>query len=135
MIVIDASSLAKYILREGNWEKVREYLLDEPYSLTLALAEVSNAIWKHHTLYKRISRKEVEIMFTALKKLREDVVIFEPFETYLGMAMDISTSERIPIYDALYLAQAKRYGVLLLTSDERQWEVALKLGVKARYIE
>lgn len=57
MIVIDASSLTKYILREENWRRVREYLLDDPYSLTLALAEVSNAIWKHHVLYRRISKK------------------------------------------------------------------------------
>ncbi|AEH25431.1 type II toxin-antitoxin system VapC family toxin [Pyrococcus yayanosii] len=134
MIVIDASSLAKYILREENWKKVREYLLDDPYSLTLALAEVSNAIWKHYVLYKVISNKEAGIMLEALKKLKEDVVIFEPFEDYLEDGMKISISENIPIYDALYLVQAKKYGSLL-TSDEKQWKIAKKLGIKAEYVE
>ncbi|MDN5319817.1 MAG: hypothetical protein PWP49_237 [Thermococcaceae archaeon] len=134
MIVIDASSLAKYILREENWERVRESLLNEPYSLTLALAEVSNAIWKHHVLYKVISNREAEIMIEALKKLKEDVVIFEPFEEYLKDAMEIAVSEKIPVYDALYLAQAKKYGSLL-TSDEKQWEIAKKLEIKAEYVE
>ncbi|NJE12833.1 type II toxin-antitoxin system VapC family toxin [Thermococcus sp. LS2] len=134
MIVIDASSLAKYILREENWKRVREYLLDDSYSLTLALAEVSNAIWKHHVLYKVISNKEVGIMFEALKKLKEDVVIFEPFEDYLGDAVKIAIGGKIPIYDALYLAQAKKYGSLL-TSDEKQWKIAKKLGIKAEYVE
>lgn len=134
MIVIDASSLAKYILREENWERVRESLLDEPYSLTLALAEVSNAVWKHHVLYKIISKEEAEIMIEALKKLKEDVVIFEPFEDYLKDAMEIAVSEKIPVYDALYLAQAKKYGSLL-TSDEKQWEIAKKLEIKAEYVE
>ncbi len=32
MIVIDASSLAKYILREENWERVRHNLVDGPLS-------------------------------------------------------------------------------------------------------
>ncbi len=135
MIVIDASSLTKYILREENWRRVREYLLDDPYSLTLALAEVSNAIWKHHVLYRRISKKEVEVMFEAVKKLREDVVIFEPFEGYLGGdAAKIAIDWRIPVYDALYLAQAKKYGGLL-TSDEEQWKIAKKLGIKVEYVE
>lgn len=133
MIVIDASSLAKYILREENWEKVREYLLDEPYSLTLALAEVSNAIWKHHALYKEISDEDAKTMFNALKKLK-DVVIFEPFENYLEDAVRISIEEKITIYDALYLAQARKIGSLL-TSDEKQWKIAKKIGINAKLIE
>jgi len=78
-MVIDASLLAKYILREDNWEKV-------------ALVEVSNAIWKHCMLYKKVSHEEAKTMFDALKKLR-DFVAFEPFEKYLDDAMGISMEE------------------------------------------
>ncbi|AAL81476.1 PIN domain-containing protein [Pyrococcus furiosus DSM 3638] len=134
MIVIDASSIAKYILREENWEKVRKYLLDKPYSLTLALAEVSNAIWKHYVLYKAISIEEAKLMYEALKRLEEDVITFEPLENYLWDAMNIAISWGIPIYDALYLAQAKKYGKLL-TSDKEQWKIAKKLGIKVEYVE
>jgi len=133
VIVIDASSLAKYILREENWEKVREYLLDEPYSLTLALVEVSNAIWKHYVLYKGISDEDAKIMFNALKKLKDEV-IFEPFENYLEDAVRISTKGRITVYNALYLAQAKKIGSLL-TSDEKQWKVAKKMGINAEFVK
>ncbi|BAA29464.1 type II toxin-antitoxin system VapC family toxin [Pyrococcus horikoshii] len=134
MIVIDASSIAKYILREENWEEVRKYLLDDPHSLTLALAEVSNAIWKHYVLYKVVSAEEVGIMLKALKRLEEDVINFEPFEHYLKDAMSIAINWSIPVYDALYLAQAKRYGKLL-TSDKEQWRIAKKLKIKAEYVE
>ena len=133
MIVIDASSLAKYILREDNWEKAREYLLNEPYSLTLALAEISNAIWKHCVLYRKVSHEEAKIMFDALKKLR-DVVVFEPFEKYLDDAIEISMEEGITVYDALYLVQAKVFGSLL-TSDKRQWEIANEMGIQSEFIE
>ena len=133
MIVIDASSLAKYILREENWEEVREYLLNA-YSNTLALAEVSNSIWKHRILHGAASRKETELMFSALKKLREDIIFFESFEKYLEDAFEISMNLGITFYDAVYLAQAKKHGELL-TSDEKQWKAAEKIGVKVKYID
>lgn len=132
-MVIDASSLAKYILREDNWSKVREWMLNELHSLTLALAEVSNAIWKHHVLYKEISYEDAETMFHALKKFR-DVVAFESFERYLEDALHISMEEKITVYDALYLAQAKKFNGLL-TSDEKQWKVAKKMGINVEFVE
>lgn len=134
MIVIDASSIAKYILREENWEKIRDYLLNEPYSLTLALAEVSNAIWKHTVLHKVISNKEAMAMLNALRKLEEDVLILESFKKYLQIAMKIAIEENIPIYDALYIAQAKKIGILL-TSDEKQYKMAKQIGINAEYID
>lgn len=135
MIVIDASSLAKYILREENWAVIERYLRESDLcSITLALAEVSNAIWKHHVLYRSISHEEAEIMFKTLEMIKEDVVIFEPFENYLSDAVKIAVEKSVPIYDALYLAQAKKYGSLL-TSDEKQLEVAKKIGIDAEYVE
>ena len=131
--VIDASSIAKYLLREDNWEVIRKHLADEPHSLNLALAEVSNAIWKHYALYKEVSHEYAERMFQALKKLK-DVVVFEPLESYLDSAMDISIREKITVYDALYIAQAKKLGSLL-TSDGKQKEVAEKLGIGVEFVE
>lgn len=133
MIVIDASSLAKYILREENWKTVRDHLATEPYSLDLALAEVSNAIWKHHVLYRRISSSEASLMFGALKKLRADVVVFESFEVYLQGALEIASREKIPVYDALYLVQAEKYGNFV-TSDEIQREIGKKMGINVEYV-
>ena len=133
MIAIDASSLAKYILREENWEEVRKYLLKESCSLNLALAEVSNAIWKHNMLYGKVSKKQANKMFKALEKLR-DVVILEPFEKYLGNAVKIAVDKKITVYDALYIAQAKVIGKLL-TSDDRQRKIAKELGIDVIFIE
>ena len=133
MIVIDASSLAKYILREKNWEEVRAYLLNEVYSLTLALSEVSNAIWKHHVIYNEISCEDAKTMLRALKRLK-DVIIFEQFENYLEEALDISIRGRITVYDSLYIAQAKRAGCLL-TSDDKQRNVAKEVGIDVIFVE
>lgn len=133
MIVIDASSLAKYILREKNWKNVRDRLVDEVFSLNLALAEVSNAVWKHSVLYGKISEKQANKMFRVLEKLR-DVVIFEPLERYLENAIEIAMNKIITVYDALYIAQAKEIGKLL-TSDEKQGKIAKELGIDVVFIK
>ena len=41
---------------------------------------------------------------------------------------------KMPFYDAIYLAQAKKHGELL-TSDEKQRRAAEKIGVKVKYID
>lgn len=133
MTVIDASSLAKYILREVNWEKIREYLENEVYSLNIALVEISNAIWKHRVLYDRISEEGAMAAFEAVKILK-DIVIFESFEGYLDNAMEISYDNKIPIYDALYISQAHKYGKII-TSDKLQRDVAHKMKIEVEYIE
>lgn len=133
MIAIDASSLAKYVLREENWRDVRDHLINEVFSLNLALAEVSNAIWKHSVLYGMISKKQANKMFKALEKLR-DVVIFEPSEKYLGNVVKIAMDKKITVYDALYIAQARDMGKLI-TSDDKQRMIAEELGIDVIFIE
>jgi predicted nucleic acid-binding protein len=133
VIVIDASAIAKYVLREAQWEQVRDYLAAEPCSLDLALAEVSNAIWKHQVIYRRISSREASLLYEALQKLKADVMILESLEGYLTEALDIGVTEKLTIYDALYLAQAKKYGHFV-TSDELQRKVAVKLGLDVVFI-
>jgi len=135
VIVIDASALTKYILREDGYEDVRGFMLDQPYSLSLVLVEVSNAIWKHHMLYNLISREEAEVMFKALDLLSRDVLIIEPIINYVEYAVEIAMDEDITVYDSLYIAQAKKRGCMILTSDKKQLQVAERIGVKSRYVK
>lgn len=133
MTVIDASSLAKYLLREDNWRTIREHLEADVCSLNLALAEVSNAIWKHHVLYGRISEEEARAAFEAVNLLK-DVVVFASCEDYLDKAMDIAREHTIPVYDALYLSQAEEHGTMM-TSDAAQRDVAHNMNISVAYIE
>lgn len=134
MIVIDASAIAKYVLREENWEQVRDYLVAEPRSLDLALAEVANAIWKHQVIYRKISSREASLLNEALRKLGADVMVLESFVGYLRGATEIAVKEKLTIYDALYLVQAQKYGQFV-TSDEPQRKIAVKLGLDVMYID
>ena len=134
MIVIDASAITKYVLKEEHWEQVRDYLTAEPCSLDLALAEVSNAIWKHQVIYRKISSSEATLLFEPLQKLGADVLILKSFVGYLRDATEIAVKEKLTIYDALYIVQAQKYGHFV-TSDDLQRKIAVKLGLEVVFIE
>ncbi len=49
MTAIDASALAKYVLRERGWREVYEFIRDNKpiYSVDLIIKEVTNTLWKY----------------------------------------------------------------------------------------
>lgn len=44
--VIDSSSLTKYVNREDGWRSMEKYLMEGCITLSLAVKEVSNSVWK-----------------------------------------------------------------------------------------
>ncbi|MEL9940659.1 MAG: type II toxin-antitoxin system VapC family toxin [Ignisphaera sp.] len=137
MIVIDASALAKYLLREEGWREVESLLLQSPiYSIDHVVKEVANAIWRHTTLHRYISSDMALAVFSQLKKLvDEKIIVLETQERYIDKAFSIALDNSISIYDALYIAQALENKRKLLTSDRIQADVANKLGVEAILIK
>lgn len=131
MIVIDASALAKYILHEEGWEEVSRYVrkMKPLYSIDHVLKEVVNAVWKH--TMKNIILPEIAIqLYGSLEKLaKSQVIVLEDELTYMRRAVEIALRYGITIYDALYIAQAEKYGELL-TSDEKQGSIARGLGIR-----
>jgi predicted nucleic acid-binding protein len=64
--VIDSSVLTKYLLKEKDWEKIHEILLERPYTLDLAMKEVANAIWKRVFLIKDMDIKRAFMILNDL---------------------------------------------------------------------
>lgn len=123
MIVIDASTLAKFILKEEGWEEVAEQLKAGTLSIDLAVKEVANAVWKRFR-QGAVSREEAKSMLNALKEIQERAIKIEEELTYLDGAAEIAFDRDITIYDSLYIALAKEKGLKLLTADETQANVA-----------
>ncbi len=135
MIVIDASALAKFVLREENWERVYEVLSKETISVDHVVKEVANAIWKHYSIYKSCSLDVAVKRFQLLRKIiDEELVSLESELKYLDKAFEIATQNSIPVYDALYIAQAITHSTPLATSDKRQADIAEKIKVQVVYI-
>ena len=128
MIVIDASTLSKYILKEKGWEKIEEYLL-LGHSLELIQLEATNAIWKNHYL-KRITKGDAIKKFKALQMLCEDVLILQSSSEYIDEAFKFSIQEGVPIYDMLYILLALEEKASLITSDRNQAKLAKKFKIE-----
>jgi len=129
--VVDSSIIAKYILREEGWEQVRKYLEEGALTFKIAIKEALNALWK------RVVMKEIESNYAfqvAKILLKHPIVKFEPQDPYLPDAFRIATARKITVYDALFIALAKRHNSKLITSDRKQADVAEIENVEVIYI-
>ncbi|MBS7248498.1 MAG: type II toxin-antitoxin system VapC family toxin [Candidatus Jordarchaeales archaeon] len=136
MIAIDASSLAKFLLKEKGWSNVRSLLETRSplYSVDLIVKEVSNVLWKHAKVTKVIDEARAHLLFKALMELvKGEVIVLEPEVNYLERAYVISLTENVAVYDSLYIALAEKLGELA-TSDRVQAGIAAKHGVKTLFI-
>lgn len=131
MTVIDSSSLAKYVNREPGWADVEDQLKKGVATIPLALKEIGNTLWKRvraGQLSKEFSCQVLE----SLLKLRPFKVLDQ--ETVLSSALNISTEEDIPIYDAIFIALSEKARETLITSDVKQAEVAKRRKLQVIYI-
>jgi len=130
VIVIDASALAKFILKEERWERVADFLKAGTISVDHVMKETVNAIWKR-LIRGEISLEDARSMFEAMKEILGKAVVIENEMNYIDEAFEISIKHNITIYDSLYIALAKKKKLELLTSDEIQAQTASLEGVHA----
>jgi predicted nucleic acid-binding protein len=130
VIVIDASVLVKFILKEEGWNKIADFLKAGTISVDLVIKETVNAIWKR-VMRKEISLEETKSMFEAMKEILNKAVIIENEMDYIDEAFEISIKQNITVYDSLYIALAKKKKLELLTADEIQAQAATLEGVRA----
>jgi len=129
VIVIDASALTAFILREEKWSELSSYMY-RAVSVDNVVKEVSNAIWKAFYIRKYLSAEDA---FSALEVLKmlvgKNLILYQSFN-YLAKAFDISIEHGITLYDSVYIALALSEGAQLLTLDEKQANVAKSLGIR-----
>jgi len=134
VFVIDSSTIAKFLLKEEGWRKVKDIIIEKPYTLDLALKEVANAIWRRTILLGNMNIEKAFVLLDDLLKLKNTLLIVEEQDLYLNQALKIAIENKIPIYDTLFITQAISKQAVLITSDENQYKIAQKLNVKVLYI-
>ena len=133
MIVVDASLIGAFILKEEGWEDYAG-MLENALTVDHAIKEVSNAVWKAY-VRGHIGLDDVKNKLEALKLLfSKNLTTFSEMEL-LDEAMKIALSHRISIYDSLYLALALTNRTNFSSLDEAQLSVAKKLGVPIIQVE
>jgi len=128
VIVVDASALSAFILREEGWEELARYMV-RSLSVDHVVKEVANTIWKASCVRKVLTVNEALKAFKILLMMVGKNLVLHSELKYLSMAMNISLKHSITIYDSLYIAQAIMENTSLLTLDEKQRRVAKALGV------
>jgi len=135
VIVIDASSIAKYVLKEDGWDKVEIELREESLTIDQALKEVSNAIWKNAIILRNISIDDAIKRYQILiKMVKEGILTVENESKYIDKAFNLALKEQVTVYDALYMVQALENKATLVTSDHNQAQIAKTLGLTVRFI-
>ncbi len=129
--VIDSSSLAKFVLKEANWQQVREILAEGCVSVELSIKEVANSIRKRKAQGKLSSAKSEQLMANFVKHRMFE--LSEQPELYVG-AFGIALKTGQTVYDSLYIELARKKGAVLVTSDQSQARAAESLGLKAYLI-
>lgn len=129
MIVVDASALIAFFFREEGWADLAQYMA-ETASIDHAVKEFYSALWKSVKVRKTISLEDAMKIAELFKSYLEKNMLIEPEEKYIEYAFKLALEHDVTVYDALYITQAIRNNLPLLTLDQKQRQVALKIGVK-----
>jgi predicted nucleic acid-binding protein len=129
VIVVDASALIAFILRENGWEKLADFM-SMTMSVDYLVKEFYNAVWKAVRVRGVLSVDEGRKAIELFKQYREKNMVLEPEDKYLDAALEIALNHGLTIYDSLYIALALNNRKPLLTLDARQGDVARRLGVE-----
>jgi predicted nucleic acid-binding protein len=120
--VIDASVIAKLIMREENYVEAAKEVEADGETLDLAILEVANVILKYHKR-EMLSAQEAQERFEELKELSETLIIID-FKKFLEQAFETAIATNLTIYDSLYIVSSNK----LVTADVKQAEIAKQHG-------
>lgn len=133
MTVIDTSAFMKFLLHEHGWQDVHGYLTtaSSPTTVDLLVTESANVLWKSARA-GLIEKEQVPELFSSIELLyTKGPLVLKPALQFIAEALTIALSLDIPVYDALFIAQARSDHATLVTADRQQALCAEKYGVTA----
>jgi len=129
--ILDTSAFIKLVLPEVGSDRVHQLLVGaadgvhEVYLLDFALVEGSNVLWKRQQRGEMEPDQALEAL-ARLRALGESAQI-RTSAPYLRRARESSMALSLPGYDAAGLACAESGGLVLVTEDRRQAQLAGQL--------
>lgn len=120
-IALDASVIAVPYLPEvySDWVRKRVEEYDEYHVLDLTLYELCNVLWKRAYLTHELRMERVEVLWRNIERFVEILCAMHRYDEVLNQALGIALTYGITIYDASYVALARRVGVKLATLDRK----------------
>lgn len=130
IVVLDASAVAKWFVKEDEFEemrRIRDLIIRNEvgaYIPSLLFIEVSNAL--RYT--EGLTAEDVAKAVNALQKIGLEVI--NDLEL-LEDAIRIAFEKEITVYDSVYLALAKKVGGILITYDRELLSKSRDMAMKA----
>jgi ribonuclease VapC len=125
-VILDASAVLAFLLREPGQDRVMEVLLTEPRMSTVNLAEVvTKYVLRGFAAQGERLRDELPVLFVPVD---EDLALQAAFMVAVTKPLGLSLGGRI------CLALARRTGLPALTADRSWTEVSGPLGVTVEVI-
>lgn len=90
------------------------------------MAESLNVVWKHANLLKDLKSEDVESAAQDLTKIYDGLNTVRAREISQE-AMQIALTQKITVYDALYVAATQKLGGTLYTADQKLCGTAKKI--------
>ena len=119
--VLDASVAVKWVLPEADSAKALSLRDDYRKGIHQLLAPDIFKVEAAHAL-TRAERRKILQQGEAINRmvlLMQSRPLLRPFSSLLPRAMDISSQQRIGVYDCLYVALAEREQCKIVTADQR----------------
>jgi predicted nucleic acid-binding protein len=123
----------KFFLHEQGWEDVLPYLTtaSNPETADLLVTESANVLWKSARA-GLIEKEQVPLLYSSMELLfTKGPLVLKPAPQFMAEALSIAISLDTPVYDALFIAQARSDHATLVTADRHQALCAKKYGVAA----
>jgi len=120
--VIDTSAFMKFFLHEHAWEDVLPYLTtaSSPKTVDLLVTESANVLWKAARA-GLIEKEQVPVLYSSMELLfTQGPLTLKPAPQFMAEAVSIAISLDTPVYDALFIAQARSDHSTLVTADRHQ---------------
>jgi predicted nucleic acid-binding protein len=110
----------------------KQELFEEDVILTVDLAvyEVANCIWKHQYLLKdlRDGPQYLSIFYELLETNK--IRAIHPGQELMGQSYAVAARNKLPIYDAVFIALALEIGTGLKTYDRQQAAIMQRESVR-----
>jgi predicted nucleic acid-binding protein len=97
------------------------------HTVDIALAESLNAVWKHTNVHADLNPHDAKAAVRDLIRIHDKLRVLATSEL-AEETMTIAQSQDITIYDALYVAAARKLNGSLLTSDRKLYNTASSLA-------
>jgi len=132
-MIFDSSAII-LILQKFKREAIS--ILEDKFTLDLALYELGNVIWKECVLRNAFSPEDAIANIKKLAKIM-GIMKIEKLNTEedVAEAMKLATKLKLTFYDSSYLYVAKKLNLTLITEDMELKNKAEKAGIEAKTTE